>query len=231
MRLKKTASLALNIISALIFVLSLIVFVTVIFNWGKGVPEFMGFSFLSVSTESMEPTFPVGCVVISKKTDSAKLQVGDVISFYSDDPVIFDMPNTHRIKEIAQDSQKGKAFTTRGDNNPVNDSYPVYEDRVIGKVFGSIPSLGSLFDIIKKRSVVFFLLILPLSAVLVYELVNIRKIWYSTDEDDDPDKKKKDKAPPEQEGSRLRQADLTKRIDDLQEEIEAIKKGDLPKED
>ncbi|HOO26043.1 MAG TPA: signal peptidase I [Clostridiales bacterium] len=231
MRIKKAASLAINIISSLVFVLSLIVFLTVILNWGKGVPSFMGYSFLSVATESMDPTYPVGCVVISKKTDTAKLQVDDVISFYSDDPVIFDKPNTHRIKAIYQDGQKGTAFITKGDNNPVNDSYPVYADRVIGKVVGSIPSAGRMFDMIKKRSVLFFLLILPLSGVLVYELVNIRKIWYSTDDDEDKKKSKKIKAPQEQEGFKNRQANLTKRIEDLKEEIEAIKKGDLPKED
>ena len=230
-RIKKAASLAASIIIGSVFILSLIVFLTVIFNWGKGVPSFMGYSFLSVSTESMDPVYPVGSVVVSLKTDAAKLQVGDVISFYSDDPVIFDRPNTHRIMARGEDPQRGIYFTTRGDNNPIDDRHPVSEDRIIGKVVAGIPSLGTVFDKFKNRTVIFFLLILPLMEVLVFELANVRKIWYSKDEDDAPGKKKKTKHPPRQEEARLRQAELEKRIEDLKEDIEAIKSGKLPDEE
>ncbi|HZK39868.1 MAG TPA: signal peptidase I, partial [Clostridia bacterium] len=132
MHFKKVVSRIGSVLIFLIFGLSLFVFITVLVNWGSGVPSFYGYSFLSVTTPSMDPLYPVGSVVITKKGDTKDLAVGDVISFYSEDPAIYGKPNTHRILEIRTNASNKTYFITKGDNNPIADYYTVDEDKVIG---------------------------------------------------------------------------------------------------
>jgi signal peptidase len=131
----------------------------------------------------MTPAYPVGTVVIAKKVDADTLKVGDVISFYSQDPTIAGMPNTHRIVSISKDEAGKTYFITKGDNNPTADKYPVYEAKVIGKVQGSIGSVGKIISKLKNRYVMFFLLIVPIVLIVVFELKNITKLLRRGDEE------------------------------------------------
>ena len=62
-----------------------------------------------VRSDSMEPAFPVGCVVISERVgDGTELRVGDVVT-YKNPAVPFTI--THRIVEVTE-----RGFVTKGDN-------------------------------------------------------------------------------------------------------------------
>lgn len=187
MHFKKVVSRIGSVLIFLIFGLSLFVFITVLVNWGSGVPSFYGYSFLSVTTPSMDPLYPVGSVVITKKGDTKDLAVGDVISFYSEDSAIYGKPNTHRILEIRTNASNKTYFITKGDNNPIADYYTVDEDKVIGKVQSSIGSVGKLLAKVKNRYVLFFLLIVPLSAVMFFEVRHLKKVLKSDDGSVDSD--------------------------------------------
>lgn len=170
-----------NVLVILIFCFSLFVFVTVLANWGSGVPSFYGYSFLSVRTASMEPVYKVGSVIITKEIDTAELKIGDVISFYSDDPAIYGTPNTHRIVSIGTNEVDKTYFVTKGDNNPIADRYRVYADKVIGRVQGNIGLAGKILSIFKNRIVIFFILIVPLVLVFLFEAKNIKKLLGTKD--------------------------------------------------
>lgn len=184
MRFKKTASRAVSLLIFAIFGLSLFVFITIIANRG-GVPSFYGYSFLSVSTASMEPVYPVNSILVIQKIDADELMVGDVISFYSKDPSIYGKPNTHRIESKGFDGENRLFFITKGDNNPVADRYWVYEDMIIGKVRRSIPLAGLVMNKINNRFVLFFLLIVPLFFVVFWEVGHLKKLFKSKANDDD----------------------------------------------
>ena len=169
-------SRAINGFIALVFCFSLFVFIAVLVNQGNDVPSVFGYSFLSVSTPSMEPAYPVGSVVVTKRGNAETYKPGDVISFYSEDPAIRGLPNTHRIVSVHRDKENNLYFITRGDNNPIPDRYEVFEDKVIGKVRGSVGSLGNILETIKSRYVIFFLLILPLSVLMFFEAKHIKRI-------------------------------------------------------
>lgn len=209
-----------------IFGFSLFVFVTVLANWGGGVPNFYGYSFLSVTTPSMQPLYPVGSVVITKKTDVKDLAVGDVISFYSNDPAIYGKPNTHRIMEIKTNAANKTYFVTKGDNNPVADHYTVDEDKVIGKAHGAVSSLGKVLGKIKNRYVLFFLLIMPLAWMMFTEIKHLQKVLKSDDGSTIPDEIK-----PEEQAAAELDADepessgneLLDKINRLQAEIDKLK--------
>lgn len=144
---------------------------------GKGnVPNVFGYSFLNVTTGSMLPTYEPGDIIVAKKTRIADLREQDVISFYAMDPAIEGMPNTHRIIEI--DIIDGRYYIiTKGDANAVKDPYPVFEEKVIGKAVAKLPSMGKIVSVLQNRAVIFFLLILPLMAIMVLEIKHIGALF------------------------------------------------------
>lgn len=82
-----------------------------------------------VMSDSMEDQIPEQSYIVIRKADAADVKVGEVITFYSDDPVLQGQLNTHRVVEISDD---GRYFTTKGDNNLVEDKYPVRAEAVVG---------------------------------------------------------------------------------------------------
>ena len=93
-----------------------------------------------IMTDSMEDSIPAQSYIRIRKADPPEIQVGDVITFYSDDPVLEGHLNTHRVVEIAED---GTTFITKGDANYINDKYPVRADAVVGVYEKNLPLLTS----------------------------------------------------------------------------------------
>lgn len=90
-----------------------------------------------VITESMYPAIKAyDTVVIDTKVDPDSLQIGDIISYRTDN----DMMITHRIIGI-EDVDDTRLFTTQGDHNPRPDETTVTSEDIIGKyVRISVPS-------------------------------------------------------------------------------------------
>ncbi|MFH1064841.1 MAG: signal peptidase I [Candidatus Woesearchaeota archaeon] len=83
--------------------------------------------------------FNKGDIMILYRTDPSLLNVGDVIVFNAGrpDPII------HRII-IIEDGEKGRLFTTKGDNNPASFAFEtgIMEQNYIGKAVVRIPWVG-----------------------------------------------------------------------------------------
>lgn len=96
-------------------------------------PLIFGYGLCYVETGSMEPTLPVGSIILVKSVkDTESLEVGDIVTFYD----INGRRVTHRVKEVVQ--QNGEiVYITKGDNNNVedimSDGTPEYltQDRII----------------------------------------------------------------------------------------------------
>jgi len=91
--------------------------------WTPALLGFFGWQFADVTTGSMEPTMPVGSILIVMPT--SEMTLGEPIMFQHEGAK---MPVTHRV--IALDD--GVA-TTQGDANNAPDSLPVTASEVIGK--------------------------------------------------------------------------------------------------
>lgn len=109
------------------------------------------------------------------------LKVGDIISFEYDvtgDGVIeAGELNTHRIKQIVYNEATGGIdyFVTQGDNEfnqSTGQTEQVYANRIVAKYTGRrIAGMGKLLYDFKKPAVFWCVIILPLAAFFVYELV------------------------------------------------------------
>ena len=174
--MKKVIAVVNRIVSAILIAVLLFagyVFITVMRTPKNQVPSVFGYSFLQVATGSMEPTIPTRAVIIVRHTDPGDVKVGDVITFYSTDPTIKDMPNTHRVTQI-QNENGAPVFITKGDASYAEDPYPVSSDRLVG-VYMRYFSVGNLPEILHSRYFFFFVLLLPLCVVIFLEVMRVKR--------------------------------------------------------
>lgn len=138
---------------------------------GSGNLLFGKYGFGRIVTGSMEPDIPTGSFVLVEKTDPDMLQVSDVVMFLSDDPDVPEgMPVSHRIVRIEYDEDGTRRFITKGTANPIEDTYPVYDDAVIGKVIMHSVFLGHVVGF-SQQSYIYPILIVLLAINLVLNLV------------------------------------------------------------
>ena len=110
------------------------------------VPALTGAHALTVLTGSMEPTLPVGSVVVSRPVPADRIVAGDIITFTDRDP---ESPATrvvtHRVVDVRA-SPTGPTFGTKGDANNVGDARRTAAADVIGVRWYSVPWVGTVRD-------------------------------------------------------------------------------------
>ena len=175
-------------LSTIIFIVCLFLLAVVIMTPknadGTKTVNIAGYSMMSVLTESMEPEYNVGDIVVIKVTDASELKVKDVITFSSIDPALQGQPVTHRINDIIEEDGITK-FETKGDNNEGIDADLVTEDRILGKVQFRIPYVGKAINFLQTNRIGFFgVVILPMLVIMTFEVKNIILIARGGDEDE-----------------------------------------------
>ena len=141
----------------------------------SGVPEVFGKMMVSIVSPSMEPNIMTGDLIVSDALagadEKAELQVGDVITFFSDingDGV--EELNTHRIIQV-REAQGFYFFRTQGDNNDLPDETEVRSDSVVGKYTGTrIPGVGSALMFLRQPMGFLLCIVAPLALFFLYEL-------------------------------------------------------------
>ena len=182
---KKILSVALNVIVWIFVIFSLLITVLVFSAQGSkdGVPSIFGKSLITISTNSMEPTYKVGDLVFMEKISDAdidKLEVGQIITFHA--PIDIDNDgktgdiNTHRIHSI-----DGNRFTTSGDLIGTPDDYTIHASDIIGVCTedGKIGGLGNVITFLRSSLGFFLCIVLPLILFFLYELYNFISIIVS----------------------------------------------------
>lgn len=188
--MKKVITKIINAILVLVILLASGVMVLSAVNAKSGkATTVLGYGFMAVQTGSMTPEYPVGSVVIIKKTDPSELKVNDVITFYSSNPSLNNMVVTHRIMEITNDGTY--SFTTKGDANSINDEYKAESERIIGKVIAKSTFMEKLMNIRQNPAVFLVVILVPLTVIIALELFSFSK--RSAEKDDKKDDENKDK--------------------------------------
>ena len=107
------------------------------------IPYVFGYSVMHIVSGSMEDTIPEGTYILIKKTDPSEIRKGDIICFYSDDPNIKGLPNTHIVVEEPIPGENGIEFVTKGEANPLPDKETAKGDKLIGKHIKNLDALTS----------------------------------------------------------------------------------------
>ena len=163
---KKNVKIAKKVIDVIIIILLyniILVFISCL-NKIDDVSIF-GYKAYIITTDSMKPSINSGDVSIVKKVKEDKIETGDVITFKQGDKVI-----THRITNIEEQDGK-KVYTTKGDNNNLEDDEKVEYSQIEGKNVLTIPKLGYIINALENK-VLFLFIVLVL---LILLLLRIRK--------------------------------------------------------
>ncbi len=98
---------------------------------GNPLPTVFGWGNATVLSGSMEPTLPVGSLLITQKQDS--YTPGDIVIYQDDDGSLI----THRLVSVTD-----KEAVTKGDANNTEDA-PFSPEQIRGKVQTVLPGVGS----------------------------------------------------------------------------------------
>lgn len=117
-------------------------------------PSFLGIKTFVIVSGSMEPNLNVGDIVIIKKCDENDIKEDDIISFREGQTII-----THRVKEI-NDTENGREYVTKGDNNNVKDNTPVKYSNIEGVCIGRIEHIGNIVLALKNKIVIIAIILI-----------------------------------------------------------------------
>ena len=94
---------------------------------------------IAIMSNSMNPTFKRGSLVISKKIGNrySEIKEGDILEFKSSNGVI-----VHRVVAVNKSEDGKYTFITKGDANKSTDNVIINENQVIGVAKAHIPYLG-----------------------------------------------------------------------------------------
>ncbi len=174
---------------------------------GNSMPMPLGFGMAEVLTDSMtDPNHPEtsiyrGDVIIVVPQD--EYEVGDVIAFQSENIVV-----THRIIGINEDGE----FITKGDtpeNTP--DTDPLKKEYIFGKVVKVIPNMSGVIRFIKTP-------VVSMVILLVAALLFVLSMKKEKEQEEDELSELKS------EIAKLKKPDSERSAEDIQAEIDALKK-------
>lgn len=186
-KIKKTAGIIGNALIWMLVVISIFITILVFSAQGSedGVPSLFGKSLVTVESGSMDPTFKEGDLIFMTKLSDeqkANLLPGTIITYrapidINNDGTVGDI-NTHRI--VSVDIQ-AKTVKTQGDNkvtNPVEDSYTVSFNDIIGTCTEKdrIAGVGAVIGFLRSSLGFFLCIVLPLILFFIYELYNFISI-------------------------------------------------------
>ena len=129
------------------------------------VVNILGYKSYIIKTNSMEPTISINDVVITKKVKKEKIKKGDVITFLQDGEVI-----THRITQIEDNGN----YTTKGDNNNIEDIFKITYENIEGKHILTIPYLGKIVQALDNK-IVFLIITLIILIFMFITILNQEK--------------------------------------------------------
>ena len=155
------------------------------------------YMFPEVLTESMEnhenpdDGYKVGEVIIVKKTDVTALKVGDDITFYYKFPEFKEeVKCTHRIIEIAENTDESKDYKYTFVCQGINKDSPkwrdqkqyVHEDKVLGKVVGKSPFIAFIYKVFSSVWSLIVLILIPSMYLVISAILDLFK-KYNLDEE------------------------------------------------
>ncbi|MBQ6718925.1 MAG: signal peptidase I [Oscillospiraceae bacterium] len=178
-RLQRQMGLLVTVLLVLAVALCLYTTVQVLSN---GYVNLGGIMMFRVVTGSMEPTIPVGALLVTQQVDIESIQMNDIICFRTQVSEIWGKIVTHRVVGIWESEVGGILLETKGDANLVADGYFVEQTNFVGKVIwhtGDGSVLANILSLITSKIGFLGCIVFPsllLSAMILKDCVgNIRQ--------------------------------------------------------
>ena len=164
-----------NAVAIVLILVSVFVLLSVVLTPAGQVPQVLGYSVFRVMTGSMEPEIRSDSLLVVKKTPPEDIAPGDVISFFSPDPVLEGAVNTHRVVRVEKENGRTQ-FITKGDANVIEDTYPTDASALVGRVVFKSYGLGKAVSLLSNPLVFGIIILLPLLVILLMNLYRAVRI-------------------------------------------------------
>jgi signal peptidase len=123
----------------------------------------------AVLSGSMEPEIKVGSLVVTHSVDAEEIEVGDVITFYSN--TSGENMITHRVVGIGHSSSL--YFETKGDANDELDPFTTPAWNLLGKVTFHVPYWGYFTEFLKTPLGFLLAVVIPGSIIIVLYIITL----------------------------------------------------------
>lgn len=173
-KVKKILKIILIIFAIIICVFNVVLIIKAHNNKGE-LPDFFGYTPCMIISGSMEPKIPVNSIIVTKKVDKNKIEVGDIVSYI---PKNESKLVTHRVVKMTYlpsnytDNKTGNGhdilYEIKGDNNKHSDEYLISYSQIKGKYLFTIPLLGKIVSLLKTPIGVGALFLLMITAYVIY---------------------------------------------------------------
>ncbi|OJU18330.1 MAG: signal peptidase I [Clostridiales bacterium 43-6] len=172
--ISKIASVVVKVLLCVIIVVTS-VFVFITLSRKDGLPNVLGYSILSVQSDSMKgdkaENFQKGDLIYVKSADFTKLEVGQIVTFRTVIKAEGDL-NTHRIIAIDKSGTVIR-YQTKGDNVSEPDEGSISPGDIVGVYKGQIKGMGAVMDFLGSPLGFFFCMVLPLLIFFIWRLVKL----------------------------------------------------------
>ena len=167
----KVLKVVFGIIKALILVV-LIAFILVVClqRFSNNKVSFFDYRIFAVVTDSMEPKYNVGDVLLSKDVEPEEVKVGDAISYLGTKYNFKGKIITHPVVSIEKDENGKLLYHTKGINNLVEDPV-VHEDQLFGIIVHKFWLLTFIYNCVSKPWGVYVFIIVPIFFIIGSELI------------------------------------------------------------
>lgn len=147
------------------------VFIAVVLGILSPFDFFTRYNFMVISSGSMEPSIPMGDLVLVD-TKISEIRKNDVITFK--DPQGGRFFFTHRIENIFEDNNGEYFIETKGDANDSIDNWQLLPQDIYGSVKMAFPLVGYILEFTKTFAGFVILIIIPAVVIMANELAKIK---------------------------------------------------------
>lgn len=148
------------------------------------VPSIGGIFPMIILTDSMEPEFSSGDLIVCHTIDAEKVKKGDVICFY--DPSGNGTSTvTHRVTKVTKDKSGALAWETKGDANNTEDSALVPAKNLVGIYQRHFSGLGNVAMFMQTTQGLIICVICPIILLVAYDIIRRRIYEKSKKKDTD----------------------------------------------
>ena len=196
--LKAVINTLVNILIVIVLITSILIAVMALTSQSNGISTIFGYTVQTIQSDSMKggspdgyggKDFEKGDLMIAKATDfdiNAKYDVGDIVTYSKPDTDGSSMLIVHRIVDVITDDKGFYRYQTWGDNREMDPDpdQATEEDYIYGSRIGSIyyakdyegtiiKGLGSALDYLRSQQGFFLVVLLPMIAFFLYELIRV----------------------------------------------------------
>lgn len=148
------------------------------------VPGIGGMVPMIILTDSMQPEFSSGDLIVCHTEDPENVQTGDIICFF--DPAGNGSTTvTHRVTAVTTDENGNPQWTTKGDANNTEDSVIVPAENLVGVYQFHLSGIGNVAMFMQTTQGLIICVICPIILLIGYDM--IRRRMYEKEKKKDTD--------------------------------------------